>query len=54
MRGRRPLPGPMVPTVVERAVNIVEDWRALGGREGPDEALAVVWRDRWEVIIRVR
>jgi len=27
--------------VVERAANIVEDWRALRGREGPDEALVI-------------
>ena len=53
-RGRRPLPGPMAPTAVERAANTVEDWRALGGREGPDEALAVAWRDRWEATIRAR
>ena len=44
----------MAPTIVERAANTVKDWRALGGREGPDEALAVAWRGRWEVIIGAR
>ena len=44
----------MIPTAIERVVNIVEDWRALGGREGPDEVLVVAWRDRWEVIIEVK
>ena len=44
----------MAPIVVEKAANIIEDWKALGGREGPDEALTVAWRDRWEVIIGVR
>ena len=44
----------MAPTVVERVANIVENWRALGGREGPDEVLAVAWKDRWEIIMGVR
>ena len=45
-RGRRPLPGPMALTAVERAAGIAVEWTKLGGRDGTTGALAVAWKDR--------
>ena len=44
----------MAPTAVEKAANIAEDWKKLGGRDGTKGALAVAWKDRWKAIIEAR
>ena len=47
-RGRKPLPGPLAPTAVEKAKTIVEAWRALGEEGSSDDALAKSWEARWK------
>ena len=44
----------MAPMIIKRAANIIKNWRAFGSRESPDEALAIVWKDRWEIIIEIK